>query len=343
MSISTFSGAVMHTDSLASLVARVDLAQLVEAYTGTPPRRSGGSFLFSCPNPAHPDRNPSFTVSRDRTGKEWARCQSACAWHGDALDLVKWLRGLDTKEAAQELRDFLGEYVPATYRAGVIPSNRVTPQEAHRLQVAEDTSRRLQGDQARGLMKRYLDSRGWPERVAQEFSLEVVLDRGGAPRVRHSFLSPDSLGGWLVTHYQDRAINTLKEGDAKWLGSSTPKTLYNLPALERDGVRAVVICEGCPDTITAHLALEGSDVAAIGCAGVHSWRKEYAQVLDGLLVVVAADNDEAGKKLEEAILSSTRSEVRLFRPSHGDLTDTVKVLGLEALRTALLLAAKEVK
>jgi DNA primase len=145
MSISTFSGAVMHTDSLASLVARVDLAQLVEAYTGTPPRRSGGSFLFSCPNPAHPDRNPSFTVSRDRTGKEWARCQSACAWHGDALDLVKWLRGLDTKEAAQELRDFLGEYVPATYRAGVIPSNRVTPQEAHRLQVAEDTSRRLQG------------------------------------------------------------------------------------------------------------------------------------------------------------------------------------------------------
>ena len=36
MSISTFSGAVMHTDSLASLVARVDLAQLVEAYTGTP-------------------------------------------------------------------------------------------------------------------------------------------------------------------------------------------------------------------------------------------------------------------------------------------------------------------
>lgn len=343
MSISTFSGAYAHTDSLASLVARTDLAQLVETYSGTPPRRSGGSFLFSCPNPAHPDRNPSFTVSKDRAGKEWARCQSACAWHGDALDLVKWLEGLDIKEAAQRLRDFLGDYVPATYRAGVIPSNRVTPQEAHRLQIVEDTSRHLEGDQARGLMKRYLDSRKWPERVAQEFSLEVVLDKGGAPRVRHSFLSPDSLGGWLVTHYQDRAINTLKEGDAKWLSSSTPKTLYNLPALERDGVRAVVICEGCPDTITAHLALEGSDVAAIGVTGVYAWRKEYAQVLDGLLVVVAADNDEAGKKLEEAILSSTRSEVRLFRPAHNDLTDTAKVLGLEALRTALLLAAQEVK
>ena len=343
MSISTFSGAFAHTDSLASLVARTDLAQLVEAYTKTPPRRSGGSFLFSCPNPVHADRNPSFSVSKDRNGKEWARCQSACAWHGDALDLVKWLEGLDTKEAAQRLRDFLGDYVPATYRAGVIPANRVTPQEAHRLQVVEDTSRRLEGDTAKGLMKRYLASRGWPESVEQEFSLEVVLDKGGAPRVRHSFLSPDSLGGWLVTHYQDRAINALKEGDLKWLGSSTPKTLYNLPALEREGVRAVVICEGCPDTITAHLALEGSDVAAIGCAGVNSWRKEYAQVLDGKGVVIAADNDEAGKKLEEAILSSTRSKVRLFRPAHNDLTDTAKALGLDVVREALLLTAKEVK
>jgi 5S rRNA maturation endonuclease (ribonuclease M5) len=256
---------------------------------------------------------------------------------------VKWLEGLDTKEAAQRLRDFLGDYVPATYRAGVIPSNRVTPQEAHRLQVVEDTSRRLEGDTAKGLMKRYLASRGWPESVEQEFALEVVLDKGGAPRVRHSFLSPDSLGGWLVTHYQDRAINALKEGDAKWLGSSTPKTLYNLPALEREGVRAVVICEGCPDTITAHIALQGSDVAAIGCAGVNSWRKEYAQVLDGKGVVIAADNDEAGKKLEEAILSSTRSKVRLFRPAHNDLTDTAKALGLDVVREALLLTAMEVK
>jgi len=343
MSISTFSGAFAHTDSLASLVARTDLAQLVEAYTKTPPRRSGGSFLFSCPNPVHADRNPSFSVSKDRAGKEWARCQSACAWHGDALDLVKWLEGLDTKEAAQRLRDFLGDYVPATYRAGVIPSNRVTPQEAHRLKVVEDTSRRLEGDTAKGLMKRYLASRGWPESVEQEFSLEVVLDKGGAPRVRHSFLSPDSLGGWLVTHYQDRAINALKEGDLKWLSSSTPKTLYNLPALEREGVRAVVICEGCPDTITAHIALEGSDVAAIGVTGGASWRKEDSPLLDGLLVVVAADDDQAGRKLEEAILSSTRSEVRLFRPSHHDLNETALVEGLDVVRAALLLAAMEEK
>lgn len=290
--------------------------------------------MFSCPNPAHPDRHPSFTVGKDRAGKEWARCHSACAWHGDALDLVKWLKGLGTKEAADKLREFIGERVPVPYRpAGATPALR-------QLQVPEDTSRRLEGAPAHRLMKRYLESRGWPASVEQEFALEVVLDKGGSPRVRHPFFSPSTAGVWQVSHYQDRAINTVKDGEAKWLSSRTPKTLYNLFALERD-VRAIVICEGPPDTITAHLALKGSDVAAIGVTGGTSWRQEDSKLLEGRLVVVAADTDETGRKLEEAILSSTRSKVRLFRPAHHDLNETALKEGFEVVRAGLLLAAKE--
>jgi hypothetical protein len=343
MTLSLTGGSFAYAESLSELIKRIDLASLVEAYAGAG-KRTGSGFVFSCPNPNHADRNPSFTVSQDHAGKEWARCQSACAWHGDALDLVKWLEGLDTKQAKEKLLAHLGDFVPSTYKAGAIKLNRTTPTEAQRLKVAEDTSRRLEGDSARELMKRFLAGRGWPSRVAEEFSLEIVLDSRGNPRVRFPFYSPDALGGWVLTHWQDRAINTLKEGDRKWLSASTPKTIYNLRAIEAKDPRVVVICEGCPDTITASLALEGlDDVAAIGVTGAGSWRREDSKLLDGLLVVIAADDDEAGRRLEESVCSSTRSKVRLVRPTHNDLDETAQTLGLDAVRALLLLAVQEVK
>ena len=78
------------TAPLSELVAAVELPALVEARSGQG-RRSGGRYLFRCPNPAHPDTHPSFTVWRTPAGKWRARCQSQCDWQGDALDLVQWL------------------------------------------------------------------------------------------------------------------------------------------------------------------------------------------------------------------------------------------------------------
>lgn len=186
-------------------------------------------------------------------------------------------------------------------------------------------------------MERYLTFREWPSSVVEHFGLEVVLDARGEPRVRHPFLVPTSGGSWKPGYWQDRG--TSRSG-AKWLSpSGASPVLYNLRSLERDGLEAVVICEGPADTITAHLALEGAErVAVVGVPGVSAWRPEWAELLAGLRVVVAADSDEAGKRLEEAVSSSVGRSVAFVRPAHGDLSATYLEIGLDDIR-ALLLSA----
>jgi hypothetical protein len=102
-----------------------------------------------------------------------------------------------------------------------------------------------------------------------------------------------------------------------------------------------VICEGAADTITATLALEGCErVAVVGVPGVNAWKPEWSRLITGLRVVVAADNDEAGKKLEEAVASSVAAPVAFvrFHEEQNDLTETAKSAGLEYLRSLLLSA-----
>jgi 5S rRNA maturation endonuclease (ribonuclease M5) len=114
-----------------------------------------------------------------------------------------------------------------------------------------------------------------------------------------------------------------------------------LRSLERDEITAVVICEGPADTITASLALkENLEVAVIGVPGVSAWRSEWSELLNGLRIVVAADNDEAGHTLEQAVSNSVGRKIKLVRPdsTHGDLTETAKHLGLDTLRSLLLSA-----
>jgi DNA primase len=113
--------------------------------------------------------------------------------------------------------------------------------------------------------------------------------------------------------------------------------LFNLRSLEVENLEAVVICEGAADTITATLALEGCTfIAVVGVPGVNAWQRTWAQLFNGLRVVVAADNDTAGQTLEKLIRQDLDRAPDYYRPSSGDLTDTAKAIGLPALRELLL-------
>jgi 5S rRNA maturation endonuclease (ribonuclease M5) len=184
-------------------------------------------------------------------------------------------------------------------------------------------------------MKKYLTSRGWPCEVVEKFALSVVLDASGKARIRHPYFTPTSSGEWVLSYYQDRGANS---SPVKWLSpkGSTPQ-LFNLKSLEADSLEGVVICEGAADTITASLALEGCPfVAVIGVPGVGAWRDEWASFVNGLRIVVAADNDEAGRTLEQRIRNSVKSPVTYVRATHGDLTEIANEIGLESLRALLL-------
>ena len=114
MTLSPSRASLRTPENLSELIQLVDLNQLVSRYTGNG-RTSGKVTTYSCPHPAHPDTHPSFTVTTNGKGKEVAKCFSQCAWQGDALELVKWLEGLSTGEAASWLRRFIGQAESASF------------------------------------------------------------------------------------------------------------------------------------------------------------------------------------------------------------------------------------
>ena len=327
MSLSPSRGSTRTPENLSDLIAQVDLNQLVSRYTGNG-RTSGKVTTYSCPHPAHADTHPSFTVTTNSKGKEVAKCFSQCAWQGDALELVKWLEGLSTGEAASWLRRFIGQAEEQTFYSKKAESPR-------KVLLLYPQGEELTGESAERFMKKYLTSRGWPCEVAERFSLSVVLDSSGKARIRHPYFTPNSSGEWVLSYYQDRGDKTSLP---KWKSpkGSTPQ-LFNLKSLEADSLEGVVICEGAADTITASLALEGCPfVAVIGVPGVSAWRDEWSHFVNGLRIVVAADNDEAGRTLEQRIRNSVSSPVTCVRASHGDLTEIANEIGLESLRALLL-------
>lgn len=315
-----------HQQPLAELVALVDLPALVARYSG-PGKGAGNKFTFRCPNPQHPDNTPSFTVERKGAGKWRAHCWSQCTWTGDALDLVCWLEGCDVLQGKEKLRAFMGLpasdiWVPPAQKQPAAPPT-LKPQRpiAEQLQATRTPSPEM----CEQVLAKYLLWRGWPDDVVHHFGLSVVLDDWGRVRVRHPFHEPTPEGRKVVA-WQDRA-----KGDAlpKWIGpEGVALPLYNLDALT-DEVRAVVICEGPADTISATVALHQSAhprIIAVGVAGTGAWRHDWAHLFAGRRVLTAADSDTAADKLREAVEESLRpvalSLQHLLLPKEvKDLTD----------------------
>lgn len=326
------------SEPLSALVDRVDLSVLVETYSG-PGRHQGATWTYRCPNPDHPDRSPSFTVTRGRDGRWRGRCWSQCADRGtvDALGLVMWLHGDSPAEAAARLRGFLGEPEPWAYTtaerrpvAPIVAKPTPTP-EPITYTPPVDTTERLAPAEAEALLDRYLRSRGWPSEVVDRFGLEAIRDTSGVEGVRHPFYVNRPDGSPVVMWWQDR-LRT-RPGVPKWKAPKGHRPIpYNLPALERDGVSFVVVCEGPADTITTATALHGSpDVAVIGVPGSGSWMSGWAEYLRGLVVIVATDDDSAGDKLADRIAADLRGHVIRYRPRHGDMTDTAKAVGMTVI------------
>lgn len=331
MTLSPQRGSTSAPENLSTLIERVDLNQLVTRYTGQG-KASGRIVTYSCPNPAHADTHPSFTVTTNNKGREVGKCFSQCSWQGDALELVKWLEGISTGEAASWLRRYLGEPDSVDF-----VRKPFTPSKPLRKITPEDNSQRPTPARAEWLLEKYLAARSWPIEVVERFGLEAVLDSSGAERIRHPYFTPTRSGEWEASYWQDRGT---KGARVKWLSpkGSSP-ALFNLRSLEADSLEGVVICEGAADAITATLALEGCErVAVVGVPGVSAWKPEWASLVQGLRVVVAADNDEAGKKLEEAVRSSVSQPIALVRATHGDITETATKYGLDNVRELLLSA-----
>ena len=207
-------------------------------------------------------------------------------------------------------------------------------------------------DEPAGELPAFLAARGWSRSTAELVGLSVVQDHAGTYRVRFPFLRD---GVALV--WQDRAAEPY-DLEPKWRAPKDAELYpFGLDCLSRyEGDRdtwpscplvnvpAVWVVEGPADAVT--LLEYVPTVSVLGLPGVGSWRDEYAAALEGLTVVLVADNDQAGDKLRARVAESFRGRgelVHLHPPaSCNDLGDWHESAGdrfdlelLEALDAAL--------
>jgi len=306
------------SEPLSQIVLDVDLPQLVARYT-TEGRQSGPNRVtFSCPNPEHPDRHPSFQVFRSNGGKWRFRCYSQCGAHGDAIDFLQWLEGLSTAEAVERVKHITGR-----------GESRTPPPPRERPQTP------LNRDKSTDLVRQYIEWRSWPRWVVSRFGLESVQSSRGDRRVRHPFYRPEQNGELSIPFYQDRASRGV---EPKWAGMSGASIIpHNLPSLTQEGLWGLVLTEGPADSISASVALENtSGIAVLGIPGANSWRAAWSHILEGLTVAVWPDSDTAGEHFLKTVRATTSVDIHPITADSSDLSEHLKRHGAADVRHRIL-------
>ncbi len=311
--------------SLEEFKARLPLIEIVARHVRL--TRRGREHLGLCP--FHQEKTPSFTVSET---KGFYHC-FGCGQHGNAIDFVMALEGLDFGQAIARLAELTGLPAPRRTGAGEAPVDRTL------YAVNEAAGRWLagrlespQGAEAaaylarRGLdratilrfglgyaptdrtaLKRALQAEGYGEPSAIEAGLLVQPEDGGPSfdRFRHRVMFPIHDRRGRIVGFGGRALG---EARAKYL--NTPDTplfhkgelLYGL-ALARAAVRergTVVVAEGYMDVIALAQAGFANAVAPLGTAITEAQLALLWQLADE--PVVCLDGDEAGLRAAHRLI-----------------------------------------
>jgi DNA primase len=131
----------------------------------------------------------------------------------------------------------------------------------------------------------------------------VVSERGRLQLASHPLLFPFWQDGAPV-YVQGRRYGS---AEPRYLGlrGSIP-CLYNVSALEAD---EVWVAEGCMDTLT----LASAGVAAVGVVGARGLKAAWLPLFTGKSVVVAFDNDGAGRAATERLVPRLAAHAAAIR------------------------------
>lgn len=271
-------------DRIDEIRSRVDLAAEVERRAGQAFKHNGGVLTYSCPNPAHEDRNPSFTVTITGAHAGTWHCWSACDESGDIIDLLVWLDGITKAEAIERLAEQIGRARDASHATTARPeSNRSRATPATPQPDPEVADR---------LLTEFVAGRRWELDVCRdELDLRVVADRRGSARVRFPFRRAGQ-----IVYWQDRAIGA---ATPKWLSRGGaipgPYEMDRLATARTIDPPSVFLIEGLGDLVALVHAFPHA--AAVACPGAGVLKEQWAPAFTALQVYVIADNDPGGQSL----------------------------------------------
>jgi DNA primase len=303
--------------SLEEFKARLPIAEVVGRHVRLTRR---GRDLWGC-CPFHNEKTASFHVVPD---KGFYHC-FGCGQHGNAIDFVMAIEGVDFAQALQRLGELTGLPAPRLGGEGkprvdqtIYAANEAAARWfAGRLETGEGAQaaeylRRRGLDQAiiarfglgyapgeRTALKRAMLAEGYPEARLLEAGLLAQPDDGGATfdRFRDRVMFPIQDQRGRVVGFGGRALGAAR---AKYL--NTPETpafrkgelLYGLP-LARAAIRerrTVIVAEGYMDVIALVQAGFAHAVAPLGTAIGEAQLALLWQLADEPLICL--DGDEAG-------------------------------------------------
>ncbi len=348
--------------SLEEFKARLPIAEIVGRYVRLV--RRGREFTGLCP--FHQEKTPSFTVSEE---KGFYHC-FGCNQHGNAVDFIMAVEGLEFGQAILRLADLTGLQPPA--RTG----KKTTETEKTLYHANEAAARWFSlslsgslGQEARGYLerrglepdvisryglgyapsdrqalKRALTGEGFTDEQLVKAGLLIRPDDGGGTydRFRNRVMFPISDRRGRIVGFGGRAL-----GDARAKYLNTPDTplfhkgelLYGL-ALARKAARdkgTVVVAEGYMDVIALAKAGFDNAVAPLGTAVSETQLTLLWQMADE--PIICLDGDEAGLRaghrlIERALphLKPGKSLRFALLPKGSDPDDLVKHEGADSLK-----------
>lgn len=361
----------MSDPALERFKAAIPLGEVVGRYVSL--RRRGRELVGLCP--FHREKTPSFTVVED---KGFFHC-FGCGAHGNAIDFVMRVEGLDFAGALQRLSDMTGIPLPERPKARESRTPKPAPGLYEALAAACAFYRRLlaspEGERARAYLRgrgvgaeaaasfelgyappgpdalaRHLRGLGFAPALLEEAGLVVVREDGRLlDRFRERLIFPIHDRRGRVVGFGGRALG---DHPAKYLNSpETPlfrkgELLFNLhraarPARSRG---RLVLVEGYMDVIALAEAGIEETVAPLGTALTPAQLQLAWQLADE--PVLCFDGDAAGRRAAWRAALAALPQLRpgrslrfAFLPAGEDPDSLVRGQGAAAF-AALLDAAE---
>jgi DNA primase len=319
--------------SLEEFKARLPLVEIVGRHVRL--TRRGREHLGLCP--FHREKTPSFTVSE---AKGFYHC-FGCGQHGNAVDFIMAIEGLDFAQALQRLAELCGLPPPRSGGEGR-PRVDQTIYAANQA-AARWFAGRLQSKDGAAAMD-YLVGRGLDQATIERFGLGFAPNEGTALKralLAESYTEAQLLEAGLIVlpedgapsfdRFRDRAMFPIHDqrgrvvgfggralGPARAKYLNTPETpafhkgelLYGLtlarPAIRERGT--VIVVEGYMDVIALAQAGFAHAVAPLGTAITESQLSQLWQLTDEPIICLDCDAAglQAGHRLIERALPALK-------------------------------------
>jgi len=338
------------------LKKRTDLVALFESF-GVKLEKKGSSFMGLCP--WHDDKNPSLSV--DKT-KGVYHC-FGCGESGDAIELVKKIKGLGFREAVVYLK---GEQTRVFALPKSMKEQRIDGRESKAASpflldtIAEHYEKALaESSEARS----YLEGRGlWAAEVLKRFRVgysdgklgEIVGEDDRAELIKRGVLRRDGSEHFercIVVPLFDEASHIAGFYGRRIEAGASPAHLY-LPGPHQGLVNRTAAKVYRDSLVLTEAVLDALSLAAIGvqnaipCYGVNGFTEEHERLLKDERVqevVIAFDADEAGRKGAAALserLGALGMKVRIIEPDTGKDWNDWAIAGGTAEAFAALIAGR---